>query len=118
MSRFALFGMALPALAAASSFAGPAWAQQTRPDYYGYGPHMMWGGGYGWFMGPIVWLLFIVVAIVVVVLLVRWLGVSGGAPESGAGAPRKTPLDILKERFAKGEIDKSEYEERRKVLEQ
>jgi putative membrane protein len=112
MRRFARFGAALPALAAAWSWAGPALAQQTRPDYYG--PHM-WGMGSGWFMGPIVWLLFIAIAVVVVVLLLRWLGVSGGP---AASAPGKTSLDILKERFAKGEIDKKEFEERRKVLEQ
>jgi putative membrane protein len=30
--------------------------------------------------------------------------------------PGRTPLDILKERFARGEIDKEEYEERRRTL--
>ena len=47
--------------------------------------------------------------------LVRWLG----GPGHGVALhhpPGKTPLDILKERFAKGEIDKEEFEERRRVL--
>jgi putative membrane protein len=30
--------------------------------------------------------------------------------------PARTPLDILKERFARGEIDKAEFEDRRRVL--
>ncbi len=52
-----------------------------------------------------------------VVLLVRWLGRPGhgGALHS---PPGKTPLDNLKERFAKGEIDKEEFEERRRVLDE
>ena len=89
-----------------------AWAQQN-PQYPG---HHMWSGGWsGWFFGPIMMILFMVVAVVVLVLLVR--SISGS---SHAGAPHmppgKTPLDILKERFARGEIDQAEFEERRKVL--
>ncbi len=84
---------------------------QTYDDH----PHMgTWGWG-GMMLGPIMMIIFIAVAVVVVVLLVRWLGGPGhgGALHSPAG---KTPLDILKERFAKGEIDKEEFEERRRVL--
>lgn len=76
----------------------------------------MWNGGwYGWFFGPIMMIVFIAVAVVVVVLLVRWLGGigHGGAPHV---SPGKTPLDILEERFARGEIDKEEFEERRRLL--
>ena len=91
----------------------PVLAQQTQGP--GYGPHMWNGGWHGWFFGPIMMIVFIAVAVVVVVLLVRWLGGSGhgGALHS---PPGKTSLDILKERFAKGEIDKEEFEERRRVL--
>jgi putative membrane protein len=49
--------------------------------------------------------------IVLVVLLVRWLSGGGGALQS-----RSSALQILQERFARGEIDKEEYEERRKIL--
>ena len=52
--------------------------------------------------------------IVLIILLVRWLSRAGATGERLPGRP--TPLDILKERYAKGEIDKKEYEERRKVL--
>ena len=66
--------------------------------------------------GPI-WMIVIIAAIVaVVVLLVRWLGVSIPASVHGQ-PPAKSPMDILRERFARGEIDKEEFEERRKLLE-
>jgi putative membrane protein len=67
------------------------------------------------FFGPLMMILFIAAIVVVVVLLVRWLGGAGhgAAPHS---PPGRTPLDILKERFARGEIDKDEFEERRRTL--
>jgi putative membrane protein len=91
----------------------PVLAQQAQGP--AYGPHMWHGGWYGWFFGPIMMIAFIAVAVVVVVLLVRWLG---GPGHGGAlhSPPGKTPLDILKERFARGEIDKEEFEDRRRVL--
>ena len=82
---------------------------------YGDHPHMGdWGWG-GMIFGLIMMIVFIAVAVVVVVLLVRWLG---GPGHGGAlhSAPGKMSLDILKERFANGEIDKEEFEERRRVL--
>ena len=92
-------------------------------DGYGYGGHMMWGGGdwgggYGMLIGPLFTILILVAVFAAVVLLVRWIGGPGhGAMHHHfASPPPRTPLDILKERFAKGEIDKEEYEERRRVL--
>lgn len=96
---------------------GSPLAQQTAQPYLHQGHHM-WGGGYGWFMGPIMMLLFVVIVAALVILLVRWLGGERNTlsthPQS---MPDKTPLDILKERFAKGEIEKEEFEERRRILE-
>ena len=85
------------------------------PDRYGYGPHMMWGGG-GWsmfFFGPLFMILVLAAVIAAVVFLVRGLGV---APGPSAAQQTGRALDILKERFARGEIDKADFEERRKVL--
>lgn len=69
---------------------------------------------YGMIFGPIMMITVLVTVVVVTVLLVRWLGGSGHtAPHL---PPDRTPLDILKERFARGEIDKEEFEERRQTL--
>jgi len=58
-------------------------------------------------------LLFIAAVVVLVVLAVRWLGGTGGATPR---ASQSRALEILKERFARGEIDKEEFEERRRAL--
>ena len=88
----------------------PAAAEQS--PQYDYGPHM-WMGGW-WFLGPLTMLFFLAVAVAVVVLLVRWLG--GAGPGNVGRAARQTSLDILRERFARGEIDKAEFEDRKHVL--
>jgi putative membrane protein len=97
---------------------GAALAQTTTdPDRYGWGPHMMgWGDGwYGMIFGPIFMILVLALVITVAVLLVRWLGGPSLTATPHQPAAR-TPLDILKERFARGEIDKDEFEERRRIL--
>lgn len=73
-------------------------------DGFGYG-----GGGMGIGM-----LLFWGLIIAAIVVLVRGFGGTsrGNAPR----LPEKTALDILRERYAKGEIDKAEFEEKRRDL--
>ena len=107
----ALIEMVATAGSALGLLSSTAWAQTpSDADRYAYGPHMMWWGGgwYGMIFGP----LFMVLVIAVVVLLVRWAGGLGQA----TALSHRTPLDILKERFARGEIDKDEFEERRRVI--
>lgn len=76
---------------------------------------MGWGpGGWGgmWF-GPVFMLIPLALLIAVIVLAVRWAGGNGARP------PRtRSARDILDERFARGEIDRAEYDNRRQALEQ
>lgn len=90
----------------------PASAQQEGRYNHGH----MWGDGWhAWVLGPLLMILFIVLVVATVVLTARWLG--DGARGGSAGSTSKTPVEILKERYARGEIDKEEFEERRKILE-
>jgi putative membrane protein len=89
----------------------PAFAQMSDREYWGPG----WGYGHMMF-GGLTMIIFWGGIILLVILLIRWLG-----PGHGGGIPHarhQTPLEILQERFARGEIDKAEYEERRKTLQQ
>ena len=45
----------------------------------------------------------------------RFSGLGIGGPKPTEESP-KSPLDIIKERYARGEIDKQEYEEMRRDL--
>ena len=72
---------------------------------------MMYGWTGGW--AGMVWMILFWVAILAVVyLIVRSLGSS----EARAGRARDA-MEILDERFARGEISEEEYASRRRVLE-
>jgi putative membrane protein len=105
---------ALPAIAQQS----PAPVSPGPGCGYGYGH--MWGWHPGFIIGPIVMCLILVGLIALVALAARscWHHCHGGrrgCPFCGHGQGRAA-LDILEERFAKGEIDKTEFEEKRKLL--
>lgn len=92
----------------------PALAQ-TPGDRPGYG-HSGWGWGWGHMaFGSVMMILFWGGLILVIVLAVRWLG---RGPSQGVGSQPsgKRAVGILQERFARGEIDKEEFEERNRVL--
>ena len=73
---------------------------------------------FGMMMAPVMMVIFLVVAFVIVVPLIRGFGM--GPPwwhgHNIPPARPRAPLDILNERFARGEIDKAEYEEKRRLI--
>ena len=69
-----------------------------------------WGMGYG---GPFM-ILFWILIVVGVVLLVKWFA---GQSSADKGPRERTPLEILRERYARGEIDREEFEQKRRDLE-
>ena len=71
----------------------------------------MWGTGMMLFM-IIFWGAVLALVIVGIVYLFRLLQASGGERMRG----QETPLDILQKRYASGEIDKKEFEEKKKDL--
>jgi len=91
-----------------------AFAQGGYGGWYGMGPGMMGGWGMGWF-GGIFMIVFWVLVIVALVFFVRWLvRTSGGISEKETS--RSRALEILKERYARGEIGTEEFEERKRLL--
>ncbi len=74
--------------------------------FYPYVDHM-----YGWGLGGG---LMMLIFWVLVVVLVFWLAKEFG--RTSESSSRSSTLDILKERYAKGEIDKKEFEEKKKDL--
>ncbi len=87
----------------------------------GWGWNGGWDGSIGW-LGMILMMVFWIAIVVGVVMLIVWLvrqsqgahtapGAGGQAPAAG-----ETPLDILNKRYARGEIDKAEYEEKKRDL--
>lgn len=65
-----------------------------------------WGMGFGWIFG-----LIILIAII-------WFVYKALNTNQTIKSGNKSSMDILKERYARGEIDKQEFEERKKDLQQ
>jgi putative membrane protein len=83
-------------------------------SFVGHGHMWGWQGGMGYghgYGGGYMWILLLVVIGILVYLILR------NVP-SGPGSDKESALDILKKRFAKGEITQQEYDEmKRKLLE-
>ena len=82
---------------------------QMGPGYMG--PGMMNGMGWGW---SIIMIAFWIAVIVGIIFLIRWVVLSTDRRhETRAG---ESALDILKQRYARGEINREEFEEKKKDL--
>lgn len=76
----------------------------------------LWGWWFGWFF-MLVWWVLITAAIVA---LIKWLfnqsrGTNDRERPFGS-VQNRSALDILKERYVKGEIDKKEFEDKKRDL--
>lgn len=81
---------------------------------------MMWG--FGWNGMGAVWMIvgslfWLAVLGVLIWALVRWLGGRSQAPTPPSARNRQSALDILRERYARGEIDATTFEQMRERLE-
>jgi putative membrane protein len=101
--RIGLTGIGLTSMLASTA---PAFADGAREGVE-YGHHMMFGGGWGMMFGPILMIGIIVLVVVAVVMFLRQDRKSG---------PGGRALDVLNERYAQGDIDHDDYEERKRRL--
>ena len=87
---------------------GVASAQERM---YGWGMHPMWGVWGLWGIGiMLVMLVFWGLVIVGIVLGIRWLVSQGREPRTDSA------LEILRQRYARGEINKDEFEAKKRDL--
>jgi putative membrane protein len=56
------------------------------------------------------------IPIVLIVLGIRWLMSRNDGDQRSAPAPQDTALEVLRQRYARGEIDAAEFEERKRTL--
>jgi putative membrane protein len=76
--------------------------------WWDYGASLPW---YGMIFGPIMMIAFAVLTVLIIAWVLRAFGLGWPPRDQGDSA-----LDILKDRFAHGEINRAEYEERRQLL--
>ncbi|MDH5557169.1 MAG: SHOCT domain-containing protein [Alphaproteobacteria bacterium] len=82
-------------------------------------------GGYGWMHGDGGWMgmglqgLFWILILIAVVWVIVWASRMAGGPQPGKTGAEERPsaMDILDERYARGEIDREDYMARKADLE-
>ncbi len=100
MKAYLTYAVMLPFAALASCAGEDRYGPMSGPG--GGWPMMHYGYG-GWFM----WLILVIVVAIAIYFIVQ---------AQRGGSIRETPLEILKKRYAKGEITKEEYDRMRQDL--
>jgi len=104
---------------ASEVFYGRHYARSIAPTWGGMpmGPWMFWGGGIMWIF-PLIGL--VVFLFIIYFVFTRGFGGSGpfgGWGGQGGGNPGlQSPTDVLKMRYAKGEISREEFERMKKDI--
>ena len=89
-----------------NNFAFAGWPNQGGM----YGGYHMMGANMGWVM-----ILFWGIILGALILIIRWI-VSLSKEDTRYSGVQDSALEILKERFAKGEIDIAEFESKKQVI--
>ena len=78
---------------------------------YGYGPQWGMMGGYGG-IHPFIW----IIVLIAIVMLVVWLVRSQSSGMHHLPPRRSAGLDVLEERYARGDINRDEYLQKKKDI--
>jgi putative membrane protein len=99
------------AIAGAAHWLLPSAVSAQERPWGGWAMHPMWGVWGAWHIGMMLMMLvFWGVVIAGIVLAIRWLASQGRAPRPDAA------LDILRQRYARGDISKEEFEAKKRDL--
>ncbi len=88
------------------------WGNWSHPGYMGYDGGWFWG----WGLHGLFSLIFFALIIVAGVLLIRWLWRASGQAGPAREAGRGSALETLELRYARGEIEREEYLQKRQDL--
>jgi putative membrane protein len=108
MLRNTLLNSASILIFSSSSSCYGQWRDHGGPGWFG--PGMM--GSEWWGFGGIFMIVFWGLSIIALIFLIRWLA-GQGRPRAEQGTGRDPALEILRQRYAKGEIDKEEFEKKK-----
>lgn len=87
------------------------WSQMPMMYWYGYG----WGGALFMVLSMLLW---VGVVALVIWALIRWLAPAArGTGMPGPGSVQPSALEILRQRYARGELDTATFEAMRERLE-